>query len=700
MKLMLLLLCLGSQSVKLASAQSSFSPFSLLGSLFNSAPSWPRPRQVRQRKPQPPQQQIFFRPNLPTGQKFSASQVQVQQLVRFPNGKNKNPFPQNLNPRGVKGGRNPQQQVIRITSPSNYSLTTPEPTTFSSIAVSVLNVSQTSPVSSTWSAEPVTEILKRSQDLFTTSSTSDDVTEVYSEVNNDNTHTTIVTNDLLEVETITNNQENVQVIYPTSVKENVIKLDKNNVNDKINEDINVSNTNLVTEASTSFGSFAGRESEISGPNPGEYPVISHIDEQSNNYYDQVFQSVAINADSGSNNAGSANPYYAPEEFNYNQDPIVLNNTDVEEIESLIQPEEFRIEPRGEPYQDIQEIKPLSQPEEFRIKPRGETYQDLQKDVPIFNIDNVSSETSTTNYSLAAANTTHSSLQDEFVTDVSNAVEEPKEKTPKSVDFDKLLNPQRLYDHHSKSHPNEIIKLVNTIEYRATDYKGTQKDTFKGYRRGVVGGVDYLPVSNNLTDSLAALVDCGAGSEIGFCSMTSSYPKERVHALMYNCGEILEAFQAVVTDDLDELGDNSPSVISSEKDLTRPWSWKVYAYKKRQICHSELYFLQPAFARDTKGEWHVILQTDKINQRVAIDMCHHPNKACPGVSDCGKKSRCVQRYNYQLLLSLPSSNTSSSLCPSIRAFKFPSGCVCHAETKGDQDLVSDNSSHHHNSHLVF
>jgi hypothetical protein len=30
-------------------------------------------------------------------------------------------------------------------------------------------------------------------------------------------------------------------------------------------------------------------------------------------------------------------------------------------------------------------------------------------------------------------------------------------------------------------------------------------------------------------------------------MTSSYPKERVHALMYDCGEILEAFRAVVTD---------------------------------------------------------------------------------------------------------------------------------------------------------
>ena len=124
------------------------------------------------------------------------------------------------------------------------------------------------------------------------------------------------------------------------------------------------------------------------------------------------------------------------------------------------------------------------------------------------------------------------------------------------------------------------------------------------------------------------------------------------------------------------------------------------------------------AMSSPGEWHIILQTDKIHQRVAIDMCHHPNKACPGLSDCGKKSRCVQRYNYQvgkswfftrldnsfnffqLLLSLPASTSHTPLCPSIRAFKFPSGCVCHAETKSEQDLVSDIDSHQHNSHQVF
>ena len=48
-----------------------------------------------------------------------------------------------------------------------------------------------------------------------------------------------------------------------------------------------------------------------------------------------------------------------------------------------------------------------------------------------------------------------------------------------------------------------------------------------------------------------------------------------------------------------------------------------------------------------GSWQVIVQTDKIVQRVGVDMCHDPELPCPGLADCGKKSRCVQRYNYQV-----------------------------------------------------
>ena len=80
-------------------------------------------------------------------------------------------------------------------------------------------------------------------------------------------------------------------------------------------------------------------------------------------------------------------------------------------------------------------------------------------------------------------------------------------------------------------------------------------------------------------------------------------QEEVEALLSRptCESVVNAWEAVVSDDLDSLGDNSPSVIASLQDQRRPWSWRVYAYKKKQVCNSELYFMRPAFARDTQGE---------------------------------------------------------------------------------------------------
>ena len=47
-----------------------------------------------------------------------------------------------------------------------------------------------------------------------------------------------------------------------------------------------------------------------------------------------------------------------------------------------------------------------------------------------------------------------------------------------------------------------------------------------------------------------------------------------------------------------------------------------------------------------------------------------------MSDCGRKSRCLQRYTFQHLLAVDPDNLHN--CPTIRAFKFPSACVCHIE----------------------
>ena len=96
--------------------------------------------------------------------------------------------------------------------------------------------------------------------------------------------------------------------------------------------------------------------------------------------------------------------------------------------------------------------------------------------------------------------------------------------------------------------------MNTIEYQASDPVVVQKNS--------------------------TLEECL--SEEGWCPVTSSYPTTRVEKVVANCPQVVEAFKAVVTKDLDLLGDNSPSVISSEKDLHRPWSWKVGLKLRRHL----------------------------------------------------------------------------------------------------------------------
>ena len=83
-------------------------------------------------------------------------------------------------------------------------------------------------------------------------------------------------------------------------------------------------------------------------------------------------------------------------------------------------------------------------------------------------------------------------------------------------------------------------------------------------------------NSSLTD-LGSLVDCGSGREVGWCSVSPSYPTHLVEEMVTGCEQVLEAYKAVISQDLDLLGDNSPSIISSEKDHSRPWSWKVILF---------------------------------------------------------------------------------------------------------------------------
>jgi len=190
--------------------------------------------------------------------------------------------------------------------------------------------------------------------------------------------------------------------------------------------------------------------------------------------------------------------------------------------------------------------------------------------------------------------------------------------------------------------------------------------------------------------------CGGASDLGFCALTDTdhiaqestnqldsdselFPHlsnkstaTDLKLLIKKCQHVIDLFAGEVSTDVEELGDHR-ELFSQE--AGGPWSWKSYQHKKKQICSSEISFILPAYAKDKQETWYMVVQTRDILQKVAIEMCHDPGSPCPGLSDCGTKSRCVQRYNYQYLLSLHPDLVD---CPKIRAFKFPAGCVCHRE----------------------
>ncbi|XP_076358869.1 neurotrophin 1-like [Tachypleus tridentatus] len=139
----------------------------------------------------------------------------------------------------------------------------------------------------------------------------------------------------------------------------------------------------------------------------------------------------------------------------------------------------------------------------------------------------------------------------------------------------------------------------------------------------------------------------------------------------------------VPDNMEELRNNKP--FSYFYNFTRqdkgrrsrqPWSWASDLYHKESLCKSIHRMIQPGLARDTSGKWFIVVQTKQYPQRIPTELCRSPGNICKNMADCGKNSRCIQRYSYQLLITFDLN--LSEKCPFMKLFKFPSSCVCHVQ----------------------
>merc|ERR1712223_1530934 len=246
-----------------------------------------------------------------------------------------------------------------------------------------------------------------------------------------------------------------------------------------------------------------------------------------------------------------------------------------------------------------------------------------------------------------------------------------------------------HHHHDNNHHNHHSTLHRDDRLLSHHHDHQHHDPHHSQQHGKHQQKHHHQHHNEIIeriDEVIELVDCG-GRDLGFCDMSSKYPGHMMGNLMSDCQELVYSGFVPVPDDLDELGDSNPvakysnSSKSAVRAQTGSWSWKPYTYESKQVCDSELRFIRPGYARDSTGKWQVVVQTEDLPQRVAIDLCHSPGKPCHLMSDCGRKSRCIQRYNFQHLLAIDPDNPHN--CPTIRAFKFPSACVCHFEYPNHQ-----------------
>jgi hypothetical protein len=169
----------------------------------------------------------------------------------------------------------------------------------------------------------------------------------------------------------------------------------------------------------------------------------------------------------------------------------------------------------------------------------------------------------------------------------------------------------------------------------------------------------------------------------------------VEDTMHRCHDQVNLMYAEVPEDYEALGDShQPAGVGPGQEGNNtgknplPWSWS--SYRKESACDSELRFIQPHVAQDRLGRWRIIVQTAEFPQRVAIDVCRRVDDVCKVFTDCGRKSRCVQRYSYQPLISLDQDKRQAGQCPTMAIFRFPTSCVCHVEVdKSSQILAKSN-----------
>ncbi|EFX75705.1 hypothetical protein DAPPUDRAFT_27551, partial [Daphnia pulex] len=95
-----------------------------------------------------------------------------------------------------------------------------------------------------------------------------------------------------------------------------------------------------------------------------------------------------------------------------------------------------------------------------------------------------------------------------------------------------------------------------------------------------------------------------------------------------------------------------------------------------ICPSEVAYSRPLRAKNTAGEWRVIVQDiawPTYTQTQRTETCLFPEAACRTLAPC-HLSKCLQKHTVQRMLSFDPCDAYKGIF--IDTYKLPSACSCH------------------------
>ena len=96
-----------------------------------------------------------------------------------------------------------------------------------------------------------------------------------------------------------------------------------------------------------------------------------------------------------------------------------------------------------------------------------------------------------------------------------------------------------------------------------------------------------------------------------------------------------------------------------------------------ICPSAVNYTRPLRAKNTNGEWRVIVQdVAYYTQTKRIEACLFPEAACRTLAPC-HKSKCLQKHVVHRMLSFDTCDPYRGLF--IDTYKMPSACSCTLPT---------------------